>query len=221
MSATGSRVPRRATTPAIRRIILIAIVVLVFIAMILGTKIVPKGSTLGQGKAAFSASAYGTKEFPKLKAYIEKNAVPATELAPAVLADQAAAGKKYGTASSDGASTEVPVTFTGVVGQVPAAGFTPVTVQGMPQGIAIAVQLGPAVTGTDVRDANGKVQLGDFENQIQYQNAGSAINAQVKKLLTKAGAPDLTGKTIKVTGVFSLVNPAVWNITPVDLTVAP
>ena len=218
MSASAARAPKRTLTRGVRRIILIAIVVVVFVVMILGTKIVPAGSTLGQGAAAFDPASYGEKQFPKIQSFVKKNAVEADTLATALASDSAAATKKYGVQGSSG-STEVPVSFTGVVGEVPAAGYTPITVTGLPAGTTINLQLGPAITGTDLRDANGKTQLGDFENQIQYQNAGSAINDELKKVLTKAGAPDLTGKTIEVDGVFSLVNPAVWNVTPATLSV--
>lgn len=189
------------------------------IAMLLGTRIVPKNSPLILGKAAFSASAYGRKQFPVIQRYVAGKAVDASTLAAALDKDQAAAGKQYGVASNEGATIEVPVKFTGKVGKVPSSGYTPVTVAGLPSGHAVAVQLGPAITGTDLRDATGKVSLEDFENQIQYQDAGSAINARLKSELTKAGAPDLTGKTISVQGVFQLVNPKQWNVTPASISV--
>ena len=45
----------------------------------------------------------------------------------------------------------------------------------------IRVQTGPAINGTDLRDATGEVKFGDFKNQIEYQNAGSAINNAMKE----------------------------------------
>ena len=47
-------------------------------------------------------------------------------------------------------------------------------------GIRVRVQTGPAINGTDVRDATGTVEFGQFKNQIEYQDAGSALNDQVK-----------------------------------------
>ena len=214
-----SRLARGGLSKTTKRVILAAVVVLVLLLMVLNTKFVPKGSTLGQGPRAFDPAAYGAKQFPIQQKFIVDHAVPATELARAVKKDQTAAAQKYGLPSSDGVTVEVPVTFTGRVGKVPAAGYTPVAVSGLPAAIKVAVQLGPAITGTDLRDATGKIQLGDFENQIQYQNAGTAINTELKKVLKQAGAPDLQGKTITVTGVFSLVNPAQWNVTPATVKV--
>lgn len=195
-------------------------IVVVLVAMALSTKVVPKGSTLGQGPAAFNAAAYGRKQFPIQQKYVEAHAVDAPTLAAALEKDPTAAAKQYGTPLNDGASTEVSVRFTGVVGSIPAAGYAPVKVSGLPAGFQVNVQLGPAITGTDLRDASGdKIQLGQFENQIQYQNAGTAINDQLKKLLEKAGAQNSSGKTVVVTGVFSLVNPKLWNVTPATFEV--
>lgn len=220
-AATASTTPKRRLTPAVRRIVVAAVVLLVLIAMAVSTKYVPKGSSIGAGPQVFDAAAYGKKQFPIQQKAIAAKAVDAQTLAKAVATDPTAAAKQYGTPVNGGASTEVPVKFSGVVGKVPAAGYTPIKVDGLPSGTTINVQLGPAINGTDLRDATGKIQLGQFENQIQFQDAGGAINTQLKAVLAKAGAPNLTGKTVQVTGVFPLVNPKVWNVTPSELSVLP
>lgn len=218
-AATTTRARRPGLTPRVKRSITAVVVLLVLVAMVFGTKVVPKGSTLGQGPAKFSAAAYGKKQFPVQVKYIQGKAVDATTLQAAIAKDATAAGKQYGVPTDGGAGPEVPVKFTGVVGKVPAAGFTPVTVAGLPKDQLVNVQLGPAINGTDLRDATGKIRLGQFENQIAYQDAASAINNRLKTVLTKAGAPDLTGKTITVTGVFQLINPKNWNVTPATIQV--
>ena len=220
-TASAARTRRAGLTPAAKRTITAVAVLVVLVAMFFGTKVVPKGSTLGQGKAAFSAAAYGKKQFPIQQRFIVAKAVPATTLAAAVAKSATAAGKQYGVSTGEGAGPEMPVRFTGTVGKVPAAGYTPITVSGLPKDQLVNVQLGPAINGTDLRDATGKIQLGQFENQIQYQNAATAINTQLKAVLSKAGAPDLTGKTVTVTGVFQLINPKNWNVTPATITVQP
>ncbi len=216
------RVRKTGMSRKTKRIIGIAAVVVLIGLMLLGTKFVPAGSTLGAGPEAFDPAAYGAKQFPIQQQLITSAAVDAETLGKAIAADQTAAGEKYGITSNDGASTQVPVKFTGVVGTVPDAGYTPVKVSGLPSGTKIAVQLGPAVTGTDLRDFGGKTSLNQFENQIQFQNAGDAINDQLKQVLSKADGGDpssLEGKTITVTGVFSLVNPQQWNVTPATIEV--
>ncbi len=188
------------------------------VAMALSTKVVGKGSSLSEANQAFNPAKFGAKEFPVQQRFIADHAVPAATLAPALKADQQAASKKYGVAVNGGATTELPVTFSGVVGKVPPAGYTPVKVKGL-QGVSVNVQLGPAIVGTDLRDASGKFELGDFENQIAFQNAATAVNEESKKMLARAGAPDLSGKTVTVTGVFAPVNPALWNVTASELKV--
>lgn len=196
---------------------LVVVVLVVVIAMALSVKVVGKGSTLGAGPAAFSASAWGSKNFPKVQAGIAKLAVPATELAPAVLADSTAAGKKYGVDSGTG--PELSTTFTGTVG-APQDGIYPVTVPGVPSGLLIRIQTGPAINGTDLRDATGTVEFGQFTNQIDYQNAGAALNDQLKKrVLDKVDSSSLQGKTVEVTGAFQLINPKGWLVTPSALEV--
>lgn len=216
--ATGAH-RRGRLSPAIKRIILAAAIAALLVVMGFNVKAVPKGSHPGKGKDSFSASAYGKKHFPIQRDYIKSHAVTADKLAKAIDKDQAAAGKKYGVEGNNGASVEVPVKFTGKVGKVSSSSYTPVKVAGLPDGHKVGVQLGPAISGTDLRDATGKIELGQFENQIQYQDAGSAINEQLKKELKKAGAPDLAGKKITVNGVFKLVNPKRWNVTPASISV--
>jgi len=82
------------------------------------------------------------------------------------------------------------------------------------------LQTGPAITGTDLRDASGKIQFGDFTNQIEYQNAGAAINRAMKvAVLEKLDRDALPGKTVQVVGVFRLLSPTNWLITPVRVEV--
>ncbi|MFJ7289906.1 DUF2291 family protein [Curtobacterium sp. NPDC098951] len=214
-SATVRRpaVKRRPT----RRIVLVAVVIVVVVAMALSTKVVGKGSSVGAGPAAFSASAWGKTNFPKVQQAIAKRAVPATELAPAVLADSTSAAKRYGVDAGTG--PEFSTTFTGTVGKAQ-DGVYPVTVDGVPSGLLIRIQTGPAINGTDLRDAPGTVEFGQFTNQIDYQNAGAALNDQLKKqVLAKVDITALEGKEVTVTGAFQLINPKGWLVTPSELEV--
>ena len=79
---------------------------------------------------------------------------------------------------------------------------------------------GPALNGTDLRDATGQIEFGQFRNQIEYQDAGSAINNEVKTAVLGGIDPaSLSGKTVSVIGVFKLVNPKNWVVTPVRFDV--
>ena len=107
------------------------------------------------------------------------------------------------------------VKFEGVAGDA-SSGVYDVKVPGVPEGLRIRVQTGPAINGTDLRDGAGTIAFGQFVNQIEYQNAGSALNKEMKKqVLSKIDNSALTGKTVVVVGVFQLINPKSWLVAPV------
>lgn len=203
----------------LRKFVLPAVVVAVVVAMALDTKVVRIGSEEDVRAQVFSPEAFGKKEFPKIQELIEKAAVDAKQLAEAIVADKAAAGEKYGKPGSVGPI--FPVKFSGVVGEG-SSGVFKVKVTDLPEGIGVRVQTGPAINGTEVRDATGTISFGAFTNQIEYQDAGAALNDQIKaQVLAKLDREKLPGKTIEVVGVFQLINPANWMVTPVRLKVAP
>jgi len=217
MSMTTDSADRAGPRPRRRQIVLAAVVVAVLAAIALDTTVVHIGSDRDVRQAGFSPESFGASEFPKVKAFILEKAVDAPSLAAAIAADKAAAIAKYGVAA--GNSGVFPVTFTGVAGEAKSGIYT-VAVPGLPDGVGIRLQTGPAINGTDLRDATGLIQFGQFTNQIEYQNAGSALNNEMKKdALASVDTANLTGKTIKVVGVFRLVNPKNWLVTPVRLEV--
>lgn len=200
-----------------RRLLAGGLVLLVLAAIAADTKVVRIGSEQDVANEVFSPESFGAAQFPKIKAAILERAVDAKTLGEAVMADKAAAAKQYGVAA--GIGSVIPVTFSGVVGDGK-AGIYNVAVDGLPPDIKIRVQTGPAINGTDLRDATGEIAFGHFKNQIEFQNAGAAINTEMKKeVLAGLDTSALTGKTVSVTGAFTLVNPKNWLVTPVELKV--
>lgn len=194
-----------------------AATVLLLVAMALDTKVVRIGSKEDTRTDAFSAEAYGKKDFPRIQAEIEKAAVDAKVLATAIAEDKAAAGEKFGKPGSVGPIFAVK--FSGVVGEG-RSGIFAVAVDGLPEALRIRVQTGPAINGTEVRDATGSVAFGQFTNQIEYQDAGAALNNEVKAhVLAGLDRDKLGGKKVDVVGVFQLINPSGWLVTPVRLGV--
>lgn len=215
----ASSAPRKGTglTPAGKRGIVIAAVLLLLVAMGLSTKVVGKGSTAAAAAGKFSAATWGSQNFPKVQAAIEKRAVDAATLASAVAKSPQAAGKQYGVATNT--APEVSLRFTGKVGKGE-AGIYPVTVDGLPKKLLVRVQTGPAINGTDLRDAPGTIKFGQFVNQIDYQDAAAALNKQLKEqVLSQVDTANLTGKTVSVVGAFQLINPDAWLVTPAKLSV--
>ncbi|WP_322028615.1 DUF2291 domain-containing protein [Paraburkholderia sp. J76] len=202
----------------VRMAIEIVLLVILLVAMALSTKVVKIGSDADSQTKEFEPAAYGKKQFPKTQAAIEKRAVDAATLAAAIAKDPDAAGKQYGMAGG-GVGPEMSVKFTGVAGKQD-SGVYEVKVPGLPDSLIVRVQTGPAINGTDLRDDTGDISFGQFTNQIDYQNAGYAINAEMKKeVLSKIDTTKLTGKTVSVVGVFQLINPNGWLVTPVKLDV--
>jgi predicted lipoprotein len=186
-------------------------------AMAFDTKIVTIGSDADVQVQKFSPVAFGAEQFPIIKQDVEGRAVDAVDLSQAIAADRKAAGEKYGVATSVG--PVFPVKFTGVLGERK-ANYNVVAVEGLPAELTVRVQTGPALNGTDLRDATGKIEFGQFKNQIEYQDAGSAINNEVKKVvLGNLDPAAIEGKTVTVIGVFKLVNPKSWIVTPVRFDV--
>ncbi len=192
------------------------LVVAVIAAMALDTKVVKIGSADDVQEQGFSPDSYGQKTFPGIQQDVATRAVEAKTLADALQANQADAVKQYGVGSP---LPVLPVKLEGVV-QAGQMGIFPLKVEGLPDSTKVRLQTGPAITGTDLRDANGKIQFGDFTNQIEYQNAGSAINRAMKSaVLDKLDRDALPGKTVQVIGVFRLLSANNWMVTPVSVEV--
>ena len=202
---------------AFGRWILPAVATVVVVTMALDTTVVRIGSEQDVRDDVFSPDAYGADMFPQVRSAIESKAAPAETLAQAVADDKEAAVAQYGTPS--GIAPIMAVSFTGTVGEGK-SGIYSVDVEDLPDDITVRVQTGPAITGTELRDAPGTIEFGQFTNQIEYQNAGAAINDAMKsEVLADLDRENLTGKTISVTGAFRMINPKNWLVTPIRLEV--
>jgi predicted lipoprotein len=217
MSAPSAAGLAKGRTRPNTRFTLVSIAVIVLLAaMALDTKVVKIGSPANIEPGVFSPAAFGASEFPKVQAGIEARAVDAATLAAAIAKDKDEAAKQYGVPLNNGA--EISVKFSGLAGKAD-MGVYPITVDGLPN-TTIQVQTGPAIYGTDLRDATGTIAFGQFVNQIDYQNAGSALNKEMKKqVLSKVDVANLTGKKVSVVGAFKLVKPDNWLVTPVKLDI--
>lgn len=216
-AGAAARPARKQLSTKARRGIWAGVIVVVLAGMVLGTKVVPNDSALAQGKAEFDSATFGSENFSDVRDGITKRATDASELAAAITADPAAAAKKYAVDTSGGPNFSV--TFTGVVGEGQ-SGIYAVAVEGAPPGLLVRMQTGPAINGTELRDATGDIVFGQFKNQIDYQDAAAALNDELKtKVLAKVDTANLTGKTVTVTGSFTLLNPTAWLVTPVKIDV--
>ena len=209
-SATVSRPWRRSWLWGLATAVLL-------VAIGLDTRVVKIGGDEDQRQQAFDPDAFGQREFPRIRDYVLGKAVSAPQLAEELASDKKTAVEAYGTLA--GAFPVLTVSFTGVVGEGKSGIFN-VAVDGMPEGAGIRVQTGPAINGTELRDIVGDIDFGAFKNQIEYQDAGAGINRIMSsEVLTDLDRAALTGKTVSVAGVFTMINPKNWLITPVRLEI--
>ena len=190
----------------------------VFGAMALDTTVVRIGSEQDLRQQAFDPDRFGADTFPIVRDYVVAKAPTAAALYAALNTDKDSAIAQYGTKAGIGAV--MPVTLTGVLGSEKAGIFT-LSVDGIPDTVRLRVQSGPAINGTDLRDVTGDIAFGAFKNQIEYQDAGSGINrAMSAAVLSDLDRDTLSGKTVTITGAFTLINPRNWLVTPVTFEVA-
>ena len=217
--------PRR--TPLWRRPVVIrsvlALALLGAIAATTTTVAADDKNAATAGQHVFDAVEYANAKYDsEVVPAITDHAVPITELVPEIVADPAKAGEQFG--HHDGATSPYayPVTGTGVAGAVQGT-LLPLTIDGMPSGVQVMLQIGPAINGTALRDATGLIGFGDFLNQMEYANASTELNTKVKaEVLAGFDAAAAAGKRVTFTGAFSYgSNHAVLQVTPVKLEVAP
>lgn len=177
------------------------------------------------GAAAFNAKAYVAGIWQsKVLPTVEKDAVAATVLLPALEANQDAASKKYGHQSGTGSPYAFLIRGTGTVTAVDEEAPThPLTIQ--VQGLTgktskVEVVTGPVIVGTALRDGVKFIKFGDFTNQLDYADAATELNNKVKSdVLAEVKAKALAGKKVNFAGAFSLVAPGSVLIVPTELAV--
>jgi predicted lipoprotein len=215
--ATTVSVSAKATKTTRRRAIVALVVAAVLAAMAFDTTVVMIGGEKDLRQQAFNPDAFGAQEFPRIRDFVSEKAPDAVQLANDLAADRSAAIAAYATMA--GAFPVMPVSFTGRAGEG-RSGIFQFDVDGLPDGVGIRVQTGPAINGTELRDITGDIVFGDFTNQIEYQNVGAGINrAMAREILSDLDRDTLTGQTVRVTGVFTMINPQSWLITPVAFEV--
>lgn len=168
-------------------------------------------------EGSFDPATYADERFEsEIVPQIEKDAVDLVTLLTDLQAG--AEESEFGHAPGSGSAYSFPVTFTGTTGAVNGS-IQPVTVPGVPEGVTVQLQVGPAINGTALRDVTGTVSFNDFTNQLEFQEVATEFNNRVRDgVLAEVGAiPE--GQTITVTGAFTRVNPALVSVVPIAIEV--
>jgi predicted lipoprotein len=162
--------------------------------------------------ARFGAENYQSKVVPAIRA----EAVELRVLLAALAADKEAAGAKYGHRQGTG-----PYSFAvkgeGVAGERNGS-LLSVTVTGVSADTRVSLQVGPAINGTALRDAVGFISFGQFLNQVEYADAATALNNELRTTVLAGLRPaELSGRKVAFTGAFTFLTAGAVTITPVDL----
>jgi predicted lipoprotein len=81
-----------------------------------------------------------------------------------------------------------------------------------------AIQIGPVIRGTSLRDAAGIVSFDDFVNQLEFADAANELNARVlKTVLAPLDAAAARGRTVYFWGTFTGGDGELPLIVPVKL----
>jgi predicted lipoprotein len=153
----------------------------------------------------------------------EKDSVQAQLLLAALRANPAAAEKRYGHYAVEGGPPSFLVRGSGYVtavhpGSLGAAADVAFAPAGKP---AFSIQLGPILTGTDVRDALPFINFNQFVNQVQYGQVAVAINAKITQTaLAKLTPAKLKGQHVSFTGAFTFAGAGAQVLTPITRAVA-
>ena len=140
----------------------------------------------------------------KLGPVFDEKAPDIAKILPEIRANPDAAGEKYGRREATNPYNYM-VKGTGKVAEVnteSAAGTAIVEIPGLDE--KVALQIGPVVRGTGLRDACGLVSFNQFENQLDYADVSKEMNSRaIKTAFSASPAASLAGKTVTFYGAFT------------------
>jgi predicted lipoprotein len=197
-----------------------AIGVIVLVAAVLSVKVVGIEDAQSDAPEAFDPAAFAQAQYAgTIVPYIKDNAIDL-----ATLVTELAAGAdpaEFGKSSGNGSAYAFPVTFTATA-EAATPPVLPLTVSGIPADVQVVMQIGPAMSGTAIRDVTGTITFDQFTNQLEYQNVGTELNNMVKStVLAQLDAAALEGKTVLVTGAILWGNPKFISVVPISVEVQP
>lgn len=154
-------------------------------------------------------------------AYRDK-AVPAQTLISALTANAAKACAQYGNLPAQDSACAFIVKGTGRITSVSSSlSGTELSVALAPpnESETVSVDVGPAFTGTAVRDALPFIKFAEYVNQVDYAEVGIELNSLVReRVIGNATFAGARGRTITFAGATEGSDPKQISVTPVILT---
>jgi predicted lipoprotein len=210
-----------------RRIAILCVVVLLAIAFAFKRPFVirPLPGRSGTGTTAQSVESAAAKFVEpiwasKVLPIFSEKAQDIAKVLPEIRADPEAAGQKYGRREATNPYNYM-VKGTGKVTEIKSesqAGTAIVEIPGLNE--KVAIQIGPIVRGTALRDATGIVSFNQFSNQLDYADVSKEMNGRaLKSAFANATPASLAGKTVTFFGAFTFDphSKGVVLITPVKI----
>ncbi len=194
-----------------RRIAILCLFILLVITFAFKPPFVirPLPSRNGTGGGAQSVQSAASKFVDpiwssKVLPVFEEKAQDITKVVPEIRADPEAAGQKYGRREATNPYNYM-VKGTGKVTEIKSesqAGTAIVEVPGLNE--KVAIQIGPVVRGTALRDATGIVSFNQFSNQLDYADVSKEMNGRaLKSAFANTPPASLAGKTVTFFGAFT------------------
>jgi predicted lipoprotein len=179
------------------------------------------GASAEPGKPGFSPAAYADSIWQsKVLPTVHEQAVDLPTLLAALKADPEGAKQKYGHHEGQrpynflvkGEGKVLTVDTSSRTGK---ANVDLAPGDGKPDA---AIQVGPVIRGTSLRDALPFIQFNLFTNQIEYADVSNQLNDHViKDAIGDLDVPGLQGKTLTFEGAFTLDPTGDVLVTPVKL----
>ena len=216
MAQTPAARRRRSRGIIVRAVGAVAIVAVCFFGT---TFMSPEDAEAVLNAGSTDPVAYAEGAYDSTIAYVKNNALDLTGLVTDLRTDEEGTSQSRGARDGEAAYT-FPATVTGTVEK---GGFGQVNmaVDGMPGGVAVSVQTGPALTGTALRDVTGETTFDMFENQIDYAQVGLSLNEPLKTgVLAENDLASMVGRRVTVVGAFAYSDPSHIVITPVSVEAA-
>ena len=176
------------------------------------------GEAPASGRRAFDATAYVESIWrPRVEPTVEREAVDCAELLASLKADRDGTLRRLGRGPRGPAyflvKGEGKVVSLDRSSRVGLVGLHVSQADGPPD---VWVQVGPVVQGMAIRDAVGFIAFDQFVNQIDYAEAGNALNQRVLDAVLRGFDPErATGEVVSFAGALTPGEREV--ITPVRL----
>jgi predicted lipoprotein len=149
----------------------------------------------GEKPVAFDAARFASSAWPRLVRETAQTAADVSEVAAAdgILPPAARVVKGSGVVSAVDRQSRVGVMLVRVPGAQP---------------ITVAIQIGPVIRGTALRDAAGFIQFSDFTNQSDYASAANALNDYaLRTVVSPLPIDTLQGRTVRFVGAAGKPSP--------------